>query len=259
MSTRPHLRLITGGICALLFVTATSNAMEMPQTKETPAAYPSVTSLDLTQLLPAPPSIDSPEQKAEVEAILATQKAATEARVAQAVEDSKGSVFDMFGKVLGPSFTASALPATAKLFGRVGSSEMAIVGPAQKAFNRTRPFAADQRVQVLSKASMMSASMAESAGEAMPKSGSWPSGRATRVTASVIVLAALVPEHKAALWIRSQDYAQSRIVAGMHYPQDLEMGYRAGTALASLLFTDAEFKAELSAAKQELRAALGLK
>lgn len=221
-------------------------------------AYGSVTALDLTLLLPAPPILDSSQQKNDIEAILKVQQAATPARLEQAMDDAKGTVFDMFGKVLGPRFNAKDLTATARLFERLGRSEATVVELAQSAFKRPRPFVVDTRVQVLSKASMMSSDMAKAAGERLPQSGSWPSGRATRVSASAIVLASLFPEHKAALWGRAQDYAQSRVIAGMHYPSDLEMGYRAGTALAATVFRDPEFQTDYQAAKEEIRAVFKL-
>lgn len=226
---------------------------------QTPATQPyaSISTLELSTLLPPPPAQGSPAYQTEVDAILAAQQSASPARVKQAVADAKGSVFDMFGQMLGPRFTAPELPATAKLFNRLGDSETAVVGPAQKAFGRTRPFTADSRVQVISGAIMMPTAAASAGGDALTQSGSWPSGRATRVSASAIILAAMLPEQRAAIWGRATEYAQSRVIAGMHYPQDLEAGYRAGTALAAALLNDGEFQTEFAAARQEVRAALG--
>jgi acid phosphatase (class A) len=76
---------------------------------------------------------------------------------------------------------------------------------------------------------------------------------------TAVFLAAILPERKAEIWDRAQDYAESRVILGMHYPSDLEMGYRSGTALAAALLEDAEFQADLAAARTEARAALGLK
>lgn len=220
--------------------------------------YGASSKLDLVALLPPPPSADSAEQKGEVNAILATQAAANSARVKLAIADGKGSLFDMFGGLLGARFTPATLPATVHLFDRIGASEAALVGPAQKAFARPRPFAADPRVQVVTSAIMMPAAAARAGGDKLPDSGSWPSGRATRVTASAVILAALLPERAGAIWARAQEYAESRVVAGMHFPGDLTAGYRSGTALAAVLPADPEFQSDLGKARSELRAALGL-
>jgi acid phosphatase (class A) len=44
----------------------------------------------------------------------------------------------------------------------------------------------------------------------------------------------------------------------MHYPSDLDAGFRAGTAMAAVMMQQPGFQAEFAAAKAELRAALGL-
>lgn len=224
---------------------------------ETPP-YSASSRLNLVTLLPPPPLADSAEQKADVNAVLAMQAAANSARVKLAIADGKGSVFDMFGSLLGARFTPASLPATERLFARIGSSEAALVGPAQKAFARPRPFAADARVQVVTTAIMMPAAAATAGGDKLPDTGSWPSGRATRVTTSAAVLTTLLPEHASAIWVRAREYAESRVVAGMHFPDDLEAGYRGGSALAGVLLTDPEFQLDLISARTELRSALGL-
>jgi acid phosphatase (class A) len=44
----------------------------------------------------------------------------------------------------------------------------------------------------------------------------------------------------------------------MHYPNDLEGGKLAGTAIAATLLADAQFRQDMQAAKTELRKVLGL-
>jgi len=48
------------------------------------------------------------------------------------------------------------------------------------------------------------------------------------------------------------------VIGGMHYPNDLDGGARAGTAIAVALQSRPEFKADLEAARRELRQYLGL-
>lgn len=48
------------------------------------------------------------------------------------------------------------------------------------------------------------------------------------------------------------------MIGGMHYPNDLEGGRRAGTAIAVALLGQPEFKVDFDAARSELRQALGL-
>jgi acid phosphatase (class A) len=195
--------------------------------------------VDLLVLLPPPPADNGPD----LAAVLAAQSARTPERIARAIADAKEAVFDMYGSVLGEKFAPGALPLTAELFARLGETEDVVVGPAKGGFGRKRPYLLSSEVHPALRPTM---------------SGSYPSGHATRGTLDAIVLAAMVPEQRPAIFARLEDYTQSRIIGGMHFPSDIEAGKRAGTAIAAVLFNDSEFGAEFASARRELRAALGL-
>jgi acid phosphatase (class A) len=89
-------------------------------------------------------------------------------------------------------------------------------------------------------------------------SGSYPSGHTTNATLGAIVMGDIVPEKRPAIWQRANDYSQSRVIGGMHYPNDLLGGKLAGTAIAVALQGHPEFKADFDAARRELRQYLGL-
>lgn len=200
--------------------------------------------LDLLRLLPPPVAAGSLEDLAERAAVVAVQKAASPERIARAQHDADETVFVIFGEVMGAKFDAAALPLAGRLFARLGDSEDAVVDPAKPGFGRVRPYlAAPDEIRPLVKAS---------------KSGSYPSGHTTRATMEGIVLAAMVPEKRTEIWARIGDYAESRVVGGMHYPGDLVAGRLAGTAMAAVVFADPAFVADFEAAKKEVRAVLGL-
>jgi acid phosphatase (class A) len=206
--------------------------------------YITAKTLDLMNFLPPPPVAGSAEDMADRAAVVAAQKAAGPERVALAQHDAEETIYVMFDKVMGDKFKAEALPLTSKLFARLGESEDATIDPVKPAYGRVRPYlAAPEEIKAQVKAS---------------KSGSYPSGHTTRVTLSAIVLSAMVPEKRAEIWARADEYAWSRVVGGMHYPRDLDGGRRAGTAMAATAFADPKFQADFAAAKAELRAALGL-
>ena len=198
---------------------------------------------DLILLLPAPPPAGSALERAELAAVAAAQKAATPERIALAVADANESVFDMFTRTLGTDFVQASLPATAAFFARVGESEDAAVGPAKTHFGRKRPFLTSPEIKALVPAS---------------KSGSWPSSHTSHVTLTAIVLAAMLPERRDAIWARAAEYAESRVIGGVHYPLDLDAGRRAGTAIAAVMFTNPGFRADLEAARAETRRVLGM-
>ncbi|MDU7523689.1 MAG: phosphatase PAP2 family protein [Roseomonas mucosa] len=212
-----------------------------PAWAEEAPPYVTARQLDLTVLLAPPP--DAAVQRIEIDRIIAVQAEASPERIAQAVADAKEALFDMFGGILGASLDRATLPRTALLFDRIGASEDATVDPAKPFFGRVRPYLGDPRVKALVPAS---------------KSGSWPSGHTTRVTMSAIVLAAMLPEQREAIWERARGYAWSRVIGGMHYPSDLDAGQRAGTAMAAVLLADPAFQADFAAARAELRSAMHL-
>ena len=73
-----------------------------------------------------------------------------------------------------------------------------------------------------------------------------------------IELANMLPEKRAEIMARAWEFGHNRVVGGIHYPSDIEMGRISGTVIAQTISTHADFKAEFEAAKAELRAALGM-
>jgi acid phosphatase (class A) len=222
-------------VCAVLLFAPAVFAAE-------PAPYLSAKQLDLTVSLPPPPPAGSVMEKSELAAVIAIQRNASPERIKLASEDAEETVFAMFRRTLGNRFAPVYLPKATIFFSRVMSSETAVVDPAKKIFGRVRPFMANSDIKALIKPST---------------SGSWPSGHTTRVTMGAIILASMLPERKDAIWARADEYAESRIVGGMHYPSDLDAARRAGTAMAAVMFTDQVFRADYEAAKTEVRTALG--
>lgn len=209
------------------------------------AAEPYVTGkmLDLTILVPPPPAKGSDADKADTAAVLMAQANASEARKAQALADSDETVYVMFTSVLGEKFVAANTPKAAKLFERIGDSEDDTLDAAKPIFGRVRPWLANPDIKAIARPT---------------KSGSYPSGHTTRVTIDAIMMAAMLPEKKEAIWDRANDYAESRVIGGMHYPTDLLAGWRTGTAMATVMLQDPAFKADFEAAKVEVRAAMGM-
>ena len=208
-----------------------------------PVPYLTAEKLDLTLLLPPPPQPGGAVEKAEIEAVIAAQRSADPERIALGVRDAEEDVFTIFANIMGPAFTPANLPIATAFFARVGESEDQTVDPAKKKFARLRPWMVSSDVKILGPST---------------KSGSWPSGHSTRSTMEAIILAAMVPEKREAIWVRQAEYAQSRVVIGMHYPLDLMVGGRAGTAMATAMFADPAFRADFDSAKADVRKALGL-
>ena len=170
------------------------------------------------------------------------QKAASAERIALANRDTEETVYAMFASVLGAEFKAENLPVFTAMFVRMGDTEDAVIDPVKAYFGRIRPFLNNPEIKPLVKPS---------------KSGSYPSGHTSRSTMMAAVLSSMLPEKRAAIYERANDYALSRVIGGMHYPNDLDAGRRAGTAMAATLLASPTFKTDFEAAKAEVRKALG--
>ena len=209
------------------------------------ASEPYVTArqVDLMRLLPPPPSGDSAQAAAEMAEVVAFEATRSAERAAQAQADVAEDVYDMFGAVLGPAFTSERTPLIGALFDRITETESIVTSPVKRGWARPRPYQVNAALH-----------------PAVPpsRSGSFPSGHATLGRLAAIVLAAMLPEHRAALFARAADYAESRVIGGAHFRSDIMAGMHAGTAIAAVLFNDPAFIADSANAQRELRDVLGL-
>lgn len=73
-----------------------------------------------------------------------------------------------------------------------------------------------------------------------------------------IILSDMVPEKRAQIMARAAEFAHNRIVGGIHYPSDVEMGKISGSVIAAVLLNREDFKAEYEVARAELRSDLGM-
>jgi acid phosphatase (class A) len=196
---------------------------------------------DFIHILAPPPAPQSPAGQADIAAVLAAQAARTDADVKAAQADDETSVF-RFADVMGPGFKPENLPYAAAFLDDVGSEANQAIGIAKGHFDRPRPFVADPRVMPVVKAA----------------NASYPSGTATFAYTVGILLADMVPEKAAAIFARAATYGHNRVVAGVHYPTDVEGGRIAGSVIDSALFNDAAFMADFAKARAEVRHAIGL-
>jgi hypothetical protein len=116
------------------------------------------------------------------------------------------------------------------------------IGPAKDRYNRPRPVAEDPHIEPVVKAA----------------NASFPSGTATFAYGTAILLADMVPEKAAAIFARADAYAHNRVVAGVHYPTDLEGGRISASVIHNVLLHDAVFMADFAKARGEVRRAIGL-
>jgi len=96
-----------------------------------------------------------------------------------------------------------------------------VIQAGKSSFKRPRPFLLEPRIEpVVDK----------------PPNDAYPSGHSMWARTVGLLLADMLPEHREKIMARSDEYAFNRVVAGVHYPSDVESGKLAATALAAFLF-----------------------
>jgi len=220
----------------------------LPVFAQTPRPKPYITAeqLDVKVLLPDPAPNDSPAWKAEIDEVHRLQDTRTAAQIAAAKADDAEEDIFVFKTVLGSGFAAAKLPLTAALSARVHANEGEIVNPAKQYFHRRRPFNVDKTVHPICKT------------KPDPDDFGYPSGHSTSGWLEALVLIQIVPEKRNEILDRAADYAHNRVVCGVHYPVDTQVSRLVAYSMLGLMMQNAEFQADLAAAKTETRRALGL-
>lgn len=206
-------------------------------------AYVSTQQVDLAKLLPPPPLPDSAQQKQDLDEVLRAQQTRSSEQAEQAVKDNDVSLQQIVDHALGEDLSPERVPKLTALFDRTIGDVRAIFFAAKDVWNRPRPFVVDP-VKV------------HAVGE-RPTSGSYPSGHATRGWLTAILLGNMVPEKSTELFARGREYGQNRIVAGVHFPSDVEAGRLSATAIMTGLMQNESFRRDFVAARSELREVLG--
>jgi acid phosphatase (class A) len=196
---------------------------------------------DPKSLLPPPPQEGSQAAIAELAELDRIQSQRSPEEFARADHDFRTRDGSIFAAAIGPTFVLSKLPATARLLQNVQNEEDAAASVAKDYFGRTRPWIVDPSLNSCSKED--------------PPQSAYPSGHSTMAYAMAVVLASLLPEKAPAIMARAADYAENRLVCGMHRRRDIQSGQVLGTVVAELLLRKPRFRKKFEAARSELRAA----
>jgi acid phosphatase (class A) len=226
-----------------LFVSLIAAALAVSSAaKAGDAFYLNPAELDLIHVLAPPPVADSPAEKIDLQAVLAAVKSRTEAEIKRVQADDLKIVF-RFADVMGPNFRPESLPFATQFFQHVYEDGKAATVAAKAYFKRQRPFVVDPDIKII---------------VVQAPDFSYPSNHSTFAYEAGILLAAMVPEKAAAIFERAADYAHNRVVAGVHFPTDIEAGRISGSVIDNSLLHDAHFLTDFERAKSEVRGALGL-
>ena len=198
--------------------------------------------VDLDHLLAPPPALGSAAETEDLTAVMKAEQDRTAEQAVAAEEDHDRTVF-RFADVMGPDFTPQNLPFATKFFRRVFSDQNKIVKETKAYFARPRPFVVDSNLTPM----------------VYPKpTPSYPSGHTTFAYVMAILLANMVPEKAVSIFDRAAQYGYNRVVAGAHFPTDVESGRIAGTVIDSVFFHEPRFMTDFFRARAEIRQVLKL-
>ncbi len=195
-------------------------------------------SIDPSRLLPPPPPAGSALNQSEFAELRAIAARSTPAMVAAAARDAKNETPTVFNNVVG--FDIAAMPETNKLLMLVAEEEEDDSKIAKTFFHRDRPYAVDPALKTCTPV------------KPGKTSNSYPSGHSTMAYSMGIVLASLVPARSQAILARASEYAENRLVCGVHFRSDIAAGEQFGTVLALRLMQNPVFQAQMEAARAEL-------
>jgi acid phosphatase (class A) len=192
----------------------------------------------------APPARESPVTRAELDELLALQAKRTPAEVEAARADRRTRI-ERFYSALGlDPQDPPDLPRVEKLAEDVEDDLRLAVRSAKEHFRRLRPYEIEPRLEPC---------IGNVQGDL-----SYPSGHAAFAWAMAGVLADLVPERRAALEMRAQEFARQRMVCGVHFPSDLVAGKQAAETVLQSVRTNQKYSVAAAEASAELREALHL-
>lgn len=199
---------------------------------------------NLLEIMPAPPSFDSPEFANDVVRYgWGKQQRQDEDRVALAIADAEWDdltkLFLQWKDAFGLEISETSTPEIYKLL----VTSLATTDPMRK---ETKAFYHRQRPFERFNDAMPSHEEDELRGE-----GSYPSGHSLRGWTISLLLAQIAPSHANEIFKRGWDYCNSRVIVGAHWQSDVDASRTAASVGFCALQGSESFIAQMKKAQQE--------
>lgn len=201
---------------------------------------------DAVVFLPSPPEDGSPQFLYDEAQYRWGKTQRTGARGARAIREATTDVDTMaamFSGAFGLKLSRETTPKTIKLLERsIRTFRLGAVHP-KATYMRLRPYV------FFREGTLIPAYEEESR-----TTGSYPSGHAVRGWGMALVLAELNPARQDTLLKAGYEWGQSRVIAGYHWQSDVDASKLLSSATFARLQTCEEFRNDLAAAQEELKA-----
>lgn len=199
---------------------------------------------DVTRILPPYPTPHTVADEADLAALRLYQQSGNDAmRWTLAVADQE-LTYTRFEEAFGSPIDAETQPRLVLLLDRVEASMTAALKQGKKGFSRPRPY---QRMKL----ERVCGFAKPPAPEVEARGSSYPSGHAVFGWGAVLTLAEVAPERASLLLSRGREYAEGRLVCGVHHPSDIAAGELLAGTVFGKIATTAEFQHDLQCAREE--------
>lgn len=244
---------------ALLAVGCSTTASDKPVAKAAPAPVKEIapgylagylaagTTPSSLSLVPPPPAAGSSAQARDEEAAKAAVAQRGSARWNLAIQDAElkfPKAADTFSCALGVDISEQTTPRLYVLLRRTLVDAGLSTYPTKNLYKRARPFIQN------------GAPICTPDEEALlRKDGSYPSGHTALGWAWALILVQAAPDRADAILARGRAFGQSRVVCNVHWLSDTDEGRMMGAATVARLQSNADFTADVAAARAEILAA----
>jgi acid phosphatase (class A) len=206
------------------------------------AKEPSFVSAEEThalQILPAPGTAQSERTQAELAELHRLEATRSDAQKTAAMADDKEETIFIFKQQIGDWFNAQTLPQTAAFGLRVKNDEGINTAPAKKGFARVRPYNLDTSLHPVCVTKTID--------------DSYPSGHATTGYLMALTLVDMLPEKRDAILARADNYANNRLLCGVHYRSDIEASKLVAYTIHAVMANKPQYQQELAVARAEVQ------
>ena len=181
------------------------------------------------------PGPGSDAAKADLAILLWMQATRTPGEVARAQSEVRPHV-GLFSSAAGVDLESPAFARTRALCEDLAAALQPVTGALKDHFGRPRPYVTLPEVQPA---------------VTRPHGQSYPSGHASWGVSQAMLLAELQPARRRELLERGRQIGYDRVLAGVHYPSDVQAGLKLGAFLAEAWLADPAHRQRIDQARAE--------